>query len=292
MKFFESYKKQILTIIAVLLVISSIFTAGKTNNANFLESTLGFVVTPLQKVATNVSSFFYEKISDLKEKRNLEKENEELKSKVEQLEVENKRLSLLDDENKKLSALLEISQKYSEYDTTGAEIIAKDPGNWYNIFVMDKGTKSGINSNMVITSAGGLVGKVTESGYTYSKGMSILDSRSSVSAMSVRTRDLGIIKGDYALMNDGLCKMEYIDSDAEIMEGDEIVTSHLSDIFPVGISIGVVKEIKTDSNGLTKYAIIEPHVDFKHLDTVLIISDSDSIQKEKDLTSDDKENIE
>ena len=110
-----------------------------------------------------------------------------------------------------------------------------------------------------------------ESGATYAKAQSILDSRSSVPAMSLRTGDLGVVKGDYTLMNQGLCKMEYIDAEAEIAVGDEIVTSHLSDIYPTGLTIGKVKEIKADTNGLTKYAIIEPAVDMKHLDTLLVI---------------------
>ena len=59
--------------------------------------------------------------------------------------------------------------------------------------------------------------------------------------------------------------MEYIDSDAEIMEGDEIVTSNLSEYYPAGISIGYVREIHKDENGLTKYAVIEPTADLKHL---------------------------
>ena len=126
---------------------------------------------------------------------------------------------------------------------------------------------------MVLTASNGLVGKIIETGETYSKAQSILDSRSSVPAMSLRTEDLGVVKGEYSLMNHGLCRMEYIDSEAEIIEGDEIVTSNLSDVYPSGITIGRVKEIKTEANGLTKYAIIEPYVDFKHLDTLLVIGD-------------------
>ncbi len=98
---------------------------------------------------------------------------------------------------------------------------------------------------MVLTSSNGLVGKIIESGTNYSKAQSILDSRSSVPAMSIRTEDLGVVK----------------------------------DVYPSGITIGRVKEIKTDANGLTKYAIIEPYVDFKHLDTLLVIGET--IQEEK-----------
>jgi rod shape-determining protein MreC len=92
--------------------------------------------------------------------------------------------------------------------------------------------------------------------------------------MSLRTGDLGVVRGDYSLMDDGLCRMEYIDAESEIMKGDEIVTSQLSDIYPVGLTIGYVKEIVTDTNGLTKYAIIEPQVDFKHLSTLLVITEA------------------
>ncbi|MCJ7855894.1 rod shape-determining protein MreC [Lachnospiraceae bacterium NSJ-143] len=274
MNFFNTYKKQILYLVIALLVVIIFFTAGKKSRATPVDNLLGFIITPAQNISTSVSSWFSNKISSFKDETDIEAENEELKAKVELLEAENKRLSMFEEENRRLSALLDISQKYPDYETTGANIIAKDPGNWYFTFNINKGTKDGLLPNMVLTDAGGLVGRITECGYIYSKVEAIIDSRSSVSAMSLRTGDLGVVKGDYTLMNDGLCRMEYIDAESEIMKGDEIVTSHLSDIFPPGITIGYVKEVITDENGLTKYAVIEPSVDFKHLTTLLVITDS------------------
>ena len=127
---------------------------------------------------------------------------------------------------------------------------------------------------MPVLSAGGLVGRITKAGATYSTVYSILDSRSSVSAQSLRTGDLGVVVGDRELMEQGRCKMEYIDSDAEIMEGDEIVTSGLSEYYPAGISIGFVREIHNDENGLTRYAVIEPSADMKHLDALVVIQET------------------
>ena len=271
MNFFNDYKKHIFTIVAVILAITAVITMGRKSHATFIDNTLGFVITPVQNATSSVGDWFSKKIGNIKSDTSLETQNEELKAKVELLEAENKRLSLYEDENKRLSKLLEISQKYAKYDTTGADIIAKDPGNWYYTFLIDKGTKDKLSSDMVLVSAGGLVGKITETGYIYSKAQSILDSRSAVAAMSLRTGDLGVVKGDYSLMDEGLCKMEYIDADSEIMQGDEIVTSNLSDVYPAGITIGYVKEIVTDKNGLTKYAVIEPDVDFKHLSTLLVV---------------------
>lgn len=270
-EFFLKHKKHIISGGILLLVLVTVFASGKKLNATLLESAIGVVVTPFQDLTTGIGSWVDETVTASRSKTDLKDENEELKNQIARLTEENRRLSMYEQENAKLSSLLKIAQRYPDYESVGAKIIAKDPGVWYDGFTINKGTTDNLSANMVLIAPEGLVGKVLESGATFSKAQSILDSRSSVPAVSVRTGDLGVVKGDYALSNSGLCKMEYIDSDAEIMVGDEIVTSHLSDIYPEGLAIGKVLEIETDTNGLTKYAVIEPYVDLKHLDTILVI---------------------
>ncbi len=270
-QFFEKHRKNIIRISVLLLILLSVVASRNQLNATLLESAIGVVVTPFQDLTTGVSSWVDSTVTSARNKTDLRKENEALKVQIAELMEENRRLSMYEAENEKLSALLKIAQKYPAYESVGAAIIAKDPGVWYDMFTIDKGTQNSIGANMVLIAPEGLVGKVLESGITFSKAQSILDSRSSVPAMSQRTGDLGVVKGDYTLMSDGLCKMEYIDGTAEIMVGDEIVTSHLSDIYPAGLAIGKVLEIETDTNGLTKYAVIEPFVDLRHLDTILVI---------------------
>ncbi len=271
MKFFNEYKRQLITLAVIALAVISFFTAGSKINAGFFDDVFGFVVTPFQGAVASVTDWVGNSVDTIVRRNELADENRELKEKIEELETENKRLSLYEDENEQLSSLLEVAQKYKDYETTGARVIAKDTGVWYDSFLIDKGSMDDIEANMPVISEGGLVGRVVKSSATYSNVYSILDSRSSVSAQSLRTGDLGVVTGDHELMEQGLCKMEYIDSDAEIMEGDEIVTSNLSEYYPAGISIGYVREIHKDENGLTKYAVIEPTADLKHLDTLLVI---------------------
>ena len=273
-EFFFKHKKHIISAGIALLVVITVAASGVKLNATLLESAIGVVVTPFQDLTTGISSWIDETVTSARNKTDLKEENEKLKNQIAELMEENRRLAMYEEENAQLSSLLKIAQRYPDYESVGAKIIAKDPGVWYDGFTIDKGTSSDISANMVLIAPEGLVGKVLESGATFSKAQSILDSRSSVPAMSVRTGDLGVVKGDYSLSNDGLCKMEYIDGNAEIMVGDEIVTSHLSDIYPEGLAIGKVLEIETDTNGLTKYAVIEPYVDLKHLDTILVIDKS------------------
>ena len=278
-QFFEKYKKQLLRGGVLLLVLSTVIASGKQLNATLLESAIGVVVTPFQDLTTGISSWVDETITASRNKADLKEENTELKNQIADLLEENRRLAMYEAENAKLSALLKIAQRYPDYESVGANVIAKDPGVWYDGFTIDKGTTSDISANMVLIAPEGLVGKVLESGLTFSKAQSILDSRSSVPAMSVRTGDLGVVKGDYTLSADGLCIMEYIDAQAEIMVGDEIVTSHLSDIYPAGLAIGKVLELETDTNGLTKYAVIQPYVDLKHLDTILVIDKNSVVER-------------
>lgn len=278
-QFFEKYKKQLLRGGVLLLVLITVIASGKQLNATLLESAIGVVVTPFQDLTTGISSWVDETITASRNKADLKEENTELKNHIADLLEENRRLAMYEAENAKLSALLKIAQRYPDYESVGANVIAKDPGVWYDGFTIDKGTTSDISANMVLIAPEGLVGKVLESGLTFSKAQSILDSRSSVPAMSVRTGDLGVVKGDYTLSADGLCIMEYIDAQAEIMVGDEIVTSHLSDIYPAGLAIGKVLELETDTNGLTKYAVIQPYVDLKHLDTILVIDKNSVVER-------------
>lgn len=270
MKFFEKNKKLFIALLTVVCIILGLFTVNRAN-PSFFEKNLGFVLSPIQNFTTTITSWFETKFKTISNIKNLEEENEILKMELEIKEQEIKRLKQLEIENEKLTSLLETSSKYNEYSKITANIIAKDPGNWYENFIINKGEKDGLKKNMVVLSAGGLVGKIEEVGYNYAKVSAIINGTYSVSAKVVRTDDEGFVKGD--LSNKGICKMEYIDKEAEIKEGDEIVTSHLSEIYPAGITIGYVKEIYLDdSTKLSKTAIIEPTVDFKHLEHVLVIN--------------------
>ncbi len=258
------------SILVILIALSFIGTRDSLS-ASVLENAIGFVVTPFQDLTTGVQSWVVTTTEASIERTELIAENESLTEQIAILQEENRRLSLYEVENETLSGLLDIAQRFPEYKSVGATVIGKSTSVWYDTFTINKGASDGVEGNMILTAPQGVVGKVLESGATYAKVQSILDSSSAVPAMSLRTGDLGIVKGDYILGNQGLCKMEYIDQNSEIIVGDEIITSHLSDIYPVGLSIGQVIEIVADPNGLTKYAIIQPFVDLQHLETVLVI---------------------
>ncbi len=272
MEFLNKHKKAFIITAALLCLVFVFSSLSYRYQPTFIENMLGYVFTPTQRAFSRFGTWFSERVGFVVHLNELNTENLALRKEIDRLATENQRLRLAEMENKKLSALLELDQKYADYPKIGAEIIGKDPGSWYDTFTIDKGTTDGVYKNMVVLAGNGLAGKVISSGDTYSKIISLVDDESSVSVRCVRTEDIGYVRGEVELMSLGLCRMDFIDIDAEIIEGDEIVTSHLSDIYPPGITVGYVKEIRKDSTGLTKYAIIEPVVNFKRLETVLIIN--------------------
>lgn len=270
MKILIKNKKLFIGFFIIICIFLGLFSFNRLSPTMF-ERAFGFIITPIQKGLTSSTKWIGKKFETISNISQLEEENEELKLELEIKNQEINRLKQLERENQKLSELLDASSKYGEYSTITSNIIARDPGNWYETFTIDKGSQDGIEKNMVVLAFGGLVGKVEEVGSNYAKVSSIINGTYSVSAKTLRSDDEGFVKGD--ISNKGTLKMEYIDKDAEIKEGDEIVTSHLSDIYPAGITIGYVTEVYLDNNNkLSKTAIVSPGVDFKHLEKVLIIN--------------------
>ncbi len=206
--------------------------------------------------------------------RYLLNENEELKAQVDELTMENIRLQQDRYELTNLRELYDLDAQYDEYDKVGARIIAKDSGNWFHSFVINKGYEDGLAIDMNVLAGSGLVGRIIDVGPNWSKVMSIIDDNSNTSGMVLSTSDNLVVRGSLVLYADGLISFEMlIDSADRVVEGDKIVTSNVSDKYLPGILIGYISSITVDSNNLTKSGTITPAVDFEHLEEVLVITE-------------------
>jgi len=273
MEFLTKHKKKFITSLVVFCLVLFIVTAVYQTEPTFFENTLGYVVVPVQRAAADVGGWFSRRVNFFTNMNSLDYENRMLREQNILLQLEIDRLRLMEKDNIALNELLQIAQRYPDFPKVGARVIATDPGNWRSTFTIDRGTAHGIERNMVVLGPGGLVGRVTEARSNNSKVVALLDDTSSIAVQSLRTGETGILKGDMLLMQNGLSRMEYIDINADLQEGDEIVTSHLSGIYPPGISVGFVTQITPDLNAITKTAIIRPGVNFRQLEEVFIITE-------------------
>ena len=275
MKLSQKTKKKLIVIgISVTAVLSVSVVLGVKYNISMLSSVADIITYPFKKSIYFLTEQVSEVTGYFKNVADLIREQEELKTQNDRLLYQNTMLEQYKSENEGLKEILSLKQRYQEYPTLGANVIAKDISNWYKSFNIDKGLIQGIKEEDVLLSGGGLAGHVTKVDPLTSTAISIIDDRSSISVKVVRTGDTGILRGDIELAEKGLCRLE-IDIESEVVKGDQIITSHLSDIYPPGIPIGTVEEVTTGKNGLIQYAYIKPFVDFKHLENVLVIT-SDS----------------
>ena len=271
--FFRSKKVKLISVISVLLIISIVVCGFLTNwsapQSNIVSSVLSPVQSFFSGVSDSVNSFF----DNLEEKNKLKKEIKELK---EELNEKNKKLIDYDEisrQNDFYKDFLEIKEENPTYKFTSAKVISRNNNDTFATFTIDKGTVDGIEVYDPIITAEGLVGYICDAYSTQSTVMTILNPKINISAIDNHSRDTGTVTGDAELSLDGLTKMIYIPSDNTISSGNFIVTSGDGGIFPGGLIIGTVTEIKTSMNKISCEAKIQPIVDFSEISDVMVITD-------------------
>ncbi len=261
----------IMTILCVAMMIIS-FTTDFVSEP--LDTAAGYVIVPFQRGLGAAGAWLSGRSENIKKINELTEENAELKERIDELTIRINDLQRDKYELSQLRSLFLLDEQYSDYKKVGARVIGKDTGNWFSSFIIDKGSKDGIMTDMNVMAGSGLVGIVTNVGPNWAKVRSIIDDTSSLSGMVMSTSDTLIVSGDLELMDDGYIRFsQLIDEDDAVASGDQVVTSTISNKYLPGISIGYITEIEKDANNLTKSGFITPAVDFKRLTTVLVVTE-------------------
>lgn len=256
-------------IFVILIVITIFIMTIDYHGESYLEWVEGLVLKTLSPMNRGISIFsnsiknYIRAIAEFKE---VEEKNKILIEETKILLQENAILKEKLISYDRLKKLLELRESFS-FQMIPALVISREPGNWFNSIIIDKGTKDGVQKNMAIATYSGLVGKVVSVDHHSSKVLLILDQRSAVGSMIQRSRDIGVLKGS----EKNYCYMEYLSRDADIKIGDLVITSGLGSVFPKGITIGKVIEIKKDSHALFQEVLINPRVDFTKLEEVFVV---------------------
>ena len=274
----NSKKKQIQTkymlIVLTVVCILGIFGGLVFNiNGGPLKTIAGYIFVPMQQGINHTGSSIFNTANDFKtlsqvleENKKLKEQNAELtnqltNAKIEQYELEN------------LRELFNLSEKYPTYEKVAANVIAKDSGNWFSSFTINRGKNDGIEPGMNVIAGSGLVGIVMEVGPNYAKVRSIIDDANNVSAMVPSTGDNFNVSGNLKTMNESMViTFSGLRDDENLVKvGEPVITSYVSDQYHQGILIGYISSIEFGPNKLTKIGTITPVADFEHLEDVLVI---------------------
>ena len=251
--------------------VVSTLASGVTSEP--LAEAAGMIVVPFEKSIDGIGSWIGEISQTFQDKQELINKNQELQDAVDTLTEQNNILIQNQSELSRLQELYKLDEEYSSYPKVAARIISKDPGNWYDTFMINRGSNDGIRVDNNVISGKGLVGIVTEVGSNWATVRSIIDDSSYVSVMTVGTDDNCVVTGDLELIDEGKLRFSQLyDKDDKVTVGERIVTSNISDKYVEGLFVGYVSELELDTNNLTKTGTIVTPVGFKHLKDVFVIT--------------------
>ena len=201
----------------------------------------------------------------------LEKENEELKKKLNEQAAA---LAFYEDtarENARLTELLNFTDANPKLRFLTAEVIGRGTNPYIDTLTLNIGTRHGASEKMAVITSDGVIGRVSEIGPTCCRVRTLSNDDMRISVMVQRTRDEGMYGGLHALPDGTLGgKLYYLPDNADIRIGDVIVTSGLDEVFPKGLLIG--KVIALDENTGAFDAIVQWDADLDHLEEVLVIA--------------------
>lgn len=265
-------KKAVILVVAVVAVFLLANSAARGKQQFVvMERIITTVLAPVEDVAARAGYSLRQATSFTGQMITVYRDNQALKAENEQLKQTNLNVSEVSAENARLRAMLDYKKGAPQFDFVVATVIARDPSTWTSTIVINRGAEHGIVKDMPVVTPQGLVGNIVQVYNSTAKVQMILDPRSAVGALVQRaeSRVAAIVEGNGS--NPLAPRMVNLSRDADIINGDKIITSGFGGIYPKGIVIGEAVDVINEEGGLLKYAILKPAVDFGKLEEVMVI---------------------
>ena len=231
---------------------------------------LGTPVRSLQRAVTRLGDNISQRFSVMRENKAIKAEIDRLIEENDALRQRNAELEPLVGKNEELERLLGVKEIVADYTLLRASVITKDITDWFNEFTIDVGTKDGVKNGTVVMTSYGLVGLVYNAGYNSSKVRCIVDERSELMCRIKRNDELLRVSGTTNENFTAGLVADRIAKNAAIYVGDVIITADSGDVYPAGLTVGVVSEVRVDEDG-NRYATVVSDVNFTSLTSVTVL---------------------
>ena len=265
-----------LCIAAVLLMGVSAMDMAAHGKMTFFENIAGTLITPVQNFCTTLIRSGGNLVEAYTEYDALKAENEKLKNELASAGQLIRDAEEAVNENKSLKAMLGIAEAHPEFEFATCLVVGSDQNGYSHTLTLNKGSADGLKRKDLVMTADGVVGYINEVGLTWSKVVTVLDSSCEIGAIVTRTQDVGVLDWDYTLSEEGFLKLAYLNTEVVLNNGDTVETSGVGGVFPKGILLGRVRELKSETHGISQYAVLEPAVNVDQVGTVFVITNFES----------------
>ena len=266
-------------VVAAALLIGLAARPKKDGSSGALAGVSNSLRIPIQGAVGSVVDWLQGIYGYIYQYDKLVAENESLRQQLAEAQEQVRQSAEAAEENIRLRTLLGYLEKNTTFITESAMITSWDASNWVSAFTISKGTDNGIQKgDCVITESGMLVGQVAELGANWATVRSLIDVNMDAGVLVGDSTIAAMLVGDYALMQEGKCKLSYFTEDTTLFTGDSVITSGKGGAFPSGIIVGTVTELRSEAGGQNFYAVVDPAVDLSLLSQVFIIKDFEVIE--------------
>lgn len=228
-------------------------TSGQRMVRVWSQAAAHFVQAPVTTLTASVTGFF-QSFANL---RSAQSENDQLKQRVQELEVELKQKEDLSTENERLKKMLDFKEE-STYKVLTAKVIGRDASVWFDSSIINRGSLDGVELNMPVVADGGIIGRVTAVSPLTAQIDLITKDKSGLGGVvgEIATSNaLGVVSGT---SKKDLLEMRYVPGSVEVKVGDPVYTSGQDGIFPAGLKIGEIIEVVSGSTTTPHQILIKP----------------------------------
>ena len=280
MKDFLRQNGILLLVIALLAsILIGIFTFMLSGEADPLSNIVNTIAAPVRGGVAAAADWVEGAYAYVFRRGELEDELDALRRQVGELQEKVRQGEEASRENEQLRDLLGLQARRRDFVFEAAKVTARSTSNWESTLTLSKGSAAGIEAgDCVVTQTGVLVGVVAETGLNWSTVSTVIDTETEIGGIVTRTYSAGVLEGDFSLMNEGKLKLNYLPEGAQLVTGDEVLTSGRGEVFPSGLEVGRVEGVFTDPSGQTRYAVVTPSVALDSLIEVFVIKDFEIVE--------------
>ena len=279
MKDFLRQNGILLLVAAVLLSVALSLGSAVFGGTDPVSNAVNAVATPFRAGVSAVLDWFGGVRDYVLHYDQLHEELDALRARVAELEDEVRQNEEAAKENEKLRELLDLQQKRSDFSFQSARVSERSTSNWSNTLTLSRGSDAGLEvGDCVITETGALVGVLSEVGVNWSTVSTVINTTTELGGIVNRTYSAGVLEGDFTLMGQGKLKLSYLSDSAQLVSGDEVLTSGKGGVYPSGLVVGTVDGVFTDPSGINRYAVVTPTAVLEDLTEVFIITDFDIVE--------------
>ena len=254
------------------IAVAFFIWARAQGDLSLTENAIGSLIAPVQNGLKSATTWVRDWVQDIGDRNGLRNELYDAQIEIARLKAENWELQEDRRENDRLRTLVDAKPRYSQLDPIAATVTGRNPGVWSELFTINRGTLDGVQRNMAIINADGLIGIVYDAGLYWSKVRAIIDPGSSVAGRIERTRHDGILRGQITSSSgEATLNMYYLPAFGDVKPGDTVLTSGTDSRFPLGIPIGTVQTVSHQTEHSEQYVVVLPAVDFLHIENVLVL---------------------